>query len=70
MIDADIVAREVVEPNTTGLNQIVAHFGEEILLSNGKLNRKKLGSIIFEDEKKRTIKYHTVKRNSSKYFRK
>ena len=53
VIDADIVAREVVEPNTTGLNQIVAHFGEEILLSNGKLNRKKLGSIIFEDEKKR-----------------
>ena len=53
VIDADLVAREVVEPNTTGLNQIVAHFGEEILLSNGKLNRKKLGSIIFEDEKKR-----------------
>ncbi|UUV99388.1 dephospho-CoA kinase [Vagococcus luciliae] len=53
VIDADIVAREVVEPNTTGLNQIVAHFGEGILVSNGELNRKKLGSIIFEDDKKR-----------------
>lgn len=55
VIDADIVARKVVEPHTTGLNQIVAHFGEGILLSNGELNRKKLGSIIFEDDKKREL---------------
>ncbi|MGX4686123.1 dephospho-CoA kinase [Vagococcus sp. JNUCC 83] len=53
VIDADLVAREVVEPGTKGLEQIVQDFGQSILLADGTLNRKKLGSMIFEDSKKR-----------------
>lgn len=55
VIDADIVAREVVEPGTKGLKQIIKYFGETILLKDGTLNRKKLGSIIFEDKEKREL---------------
>ena len=47
IIDADIVARQVVEPNSTGLNAIIAHFGDEILLSDCTLNRSALRTRIF-----------------------
>ncbi|WP_091484342.1 dephospho-CoA kinase [Gracilibacillus orientalis] len=53
VIDADIVSREVVEPGEQALEEIVATFGEDILLENGTLNRKKLGAIIFQDQNKR-----------------
>ena len=53
LIDADIIARAVVAPGTPGLSKIVKVFGEDILLEDGSLDRKKLGSIIFNDEKKR-----------------
>ncbi|QGH35274.1 dephospho-CoA kinase [Gracilibacillus salitolerans] len=53
VIDADIVSREVVEPGEQALEEIAATFGEDILLEDGTLNRKKLGSIIFQDETKR-----------------
>lgn len=53
VIDADALAREVVEPNTEGLNKIIAHFGQDILLENGSLNRKKLAAEIFTSETKR-----------------
>ncbi|KAF7318136.1 CoaE-domain-containing protein [Mycena chlorophos] len=53
LIDADVLAREVVAPGTAGLAKIVAYFGPEILLPDGSLDRKKLGSIIFNDEAKR-----------------
>jgi dephospho-CoA kinase len=49
IIDADAIAREVVEPGTAGLRQVVARFGDEILTSDGALNRPKLGSIVFAD---------------------
>jgi dephospho-CoA kinase len=49
IIDADAIAREVVEPGTAGLRQVVARFGDEILTSEGALNRPKLGSIVFAD---------------------
>lgn len=55
IIDADIVAREVVEIGTPGLSAIVASFGQEVLLEDGSLNRKKLGDIIFKDSDKRTL---------------
>lgn len=54
VIDADRIAREVVEPGKIAYEQIVATFGEEILLADGSINRKKLGSIVFQDEAKRT----------------
>ncbi|KTG18222.1 dephospho-CoA kinase [Pseudoalteromonas sp. XI10] len=50
VVDADIVAREVVEPDSVGLTKITAHFGGEILTSNGTLDRAKLRAIIFADE--------------------
>ncbi|WP_208592272.1 dephospho-CoA kinase [Gracilibacillus suaedae] len=53
VIDADIVSREVVEPGEQALEEIVATFGEEILLEDGTLDRKLLGSIIFQDLSKR-----------------
>ncbi|CAG9619595.1 dephospho-CoA kinase [Sutcliffiella rhizosphaerae] len=53
VVDADIVAREVVEIGTNTYKQLVETFGNEILNSDRSLNRPKLGSIIFQDEEKR-----------------
>ncbi|KAJ3783282.1 dephospho-CoA kinase [Lentinula aff. detonsa] len=53
VIDADVIARQVVEPGTSGLAKIVKTFGDGILLPDGQLDRKALGSIIFNDEQKR-----------------
>lgn len=50
VVDADIVAREVVEPGSIGLKKITEHFGNEILTSEGTLDRAKLRTIIFADE--------------------
>lgn len=52
VIDADQIAREVVEPGTPGLAAIVETFGEEILLPDGSLNREKLAGIVFSDAKR------------------
>jgi dephospho-CoA kinase len=49
IIDADIVAREVVALGSEGLKQIVNHFGEVILLTDGTLNRSQLREKIFSD---------------------
>ena len=49
VVDADVVAREVVEPGKTALVQISQHFGIGILDSAGRLNRSKLREIIFSD---------------------
>ena len=50
VVDADILAREVVEPGSLGLKKIAEHFGDQILTSNGTLDRAKLRAIIFADE--------------------
>ena len=47
VIDADAIAREVVEPATPGLAEVVAAFGPEVLLPDGWLDRSRLGDIIF-----------------------
>ena len=52
-IDADIVAREVVEPGTKGLEAIVDVFGSNVLHDDGTLNREALGAIVFHNEEKR-----------------
>ena len=49
IVDADIVAREVVAVGSDGLKQITDHFGEAILLEDGALNRSKLRELIFSD---------------------
>lgn len=53
VIDADVLAREVVQPGTPGLSKIVEYFGKDMLLPDGTLDRKKLGSVVFNDEEKR-----------------
>ncbi|MCF3942566.1 dephospho-CoA kinase [Oceanobacillus alkalisoli] len=53
VIDADILAREVVEPGETAYKKVVQSFGEDILLEDQTLNRKRLGEIVFSDEVKR-----------------
>ena len=53
VIDADVVAREVVIPGSAGLEEIIAHFGPDVLADDGTLNRKKLRDIVFGDESRR-----------------
>ncbi|MFF5916910.1 dephospho-CoA kinase [Streptomyces flavochromogenes] len=49
LIDADRIAREVVEPGTPGLAAVVEAFGEDVLTPEGTLDRPKLGSLVFAD---------------------
>ncbi|MFI2369540.1 dephospho-CoA kinase [Streptomyces sp. NPDC018833] len=49
LIDADRIAREVVEPGTEGLAAVVDAFGPDILTSEGTLDRPRLGAIVFND---------------------
>lgn len=53
IIDADILAREVVAPNLPAVSEIGEHFGDSLINSDGTINRKKLAEIIFKDESKR-----------------
>ena len=53
IIDADVVAREVVAPGEPALDAIGKRFGTEVLLEDGCLNRPKLREIVFSDEKQR-----------------
>jgi len=56
LIDLDILARQVVEPGSPTLLKLEKVFGKEIISDkDGSLNRPKLGSVIFNDEKKRKI---------------
>ncbi|MEU8784947.1 dephospho-CoA kinase [Streptomyces sp. NPDC048637] len=52
IVDADKIAREVVEPGTPGLAAVVEEFGDEVLAPNGTLDRPKLGGIVFSDPEK------------------
>lgn len=54
VVDADVVARQVVEPGKPALNNIVAEFGKDILLTTGDLNRSALRELIFSDESAKT----------------
>lgn len=55
VIDADVLAREVVARGTEGLTEIVAAFGPEVLTADGDLDRPAMGAIVFEDEAKRRL---------------
>lgn len=50
VIDADDLARVVVAPGTEGLSEVVAEFGEDVLLADGGLDREKVGAIVFNDD--------------------
>ncbi|GGQ15389.1 dephospho-CoA kinase [Shewanella litoralis] len=53
LVDADVIAREVVEPDSKGLKAITEHFGTEILLPNGELDRAALRSQVFDNPQQR-----------------
>src|ERR1700754_3804075 len=53
IVDGDVIAREVVEPGTDGLVQLVEAFGEDILLPDGALNRPALAAKAFVDDEQR-----------------
>lgn len=53
VIDADVLARKVVEPGRPAWDKIVAHFGEKVLNEDKTLNRTAIGQIIFNDEMER-----------------
>ncbi|MFE5208292.1 dephospho-CoA kinase [Streptomyces sp. NPDC056600] len=55
LIDADRIAREVVEPGTPGLAAVVEAFGPEVLAADGSLDRPRLGAIVFADPEKRGV---------------
>lgn len=50
IIDADVIAREIVEKGTSTWEEIRDEFGEEYFLADGSLNRKKLGKLVFSDK--------------------
>jgi len=52
-IDADAIAREVVERGTPGLDAVINEFGKEILKPDGSLDRSRLGQMLFADEVRR-----------------
>lgn len=53
VVDADLIARQVVEPGEAAYEQIVETFGEGILQLDKTLDRKALGAIVFQDDSKR-----------------
>ncbi len=55
VIDADKLAREVVEKGTPGLAAVVEAFGEDLLTPEGDLDRPAMGALVFNDEARRRV---------------
>lgn len=55
IIDADLLAREVVGPGTSGLDEVVRHFGTGVLRSRGDLDRAALAARVFDDPGERQV---------------
>lgn len=55
VLDADVTAREVVEPGSEGLSAVTVAFGNSVLLPDGGLDRGRLGEIVFADAEKRSL---------------
>jgi dephospho-CoA kinase len=53
VIDADVLAREVVARGTPGLEAVVTSFGPQVLADDGSLDRARLGAIVFADPSRR-----------------
>jgi dephospho-CoA kinase len=53
VIDADVVARDVVAPGESGLNAIVKEFGPDVLDKQGRLDRRRLRELVFKDPDRR-----------------
>ncbi|MEC1687238.1 dephospho-CoA kinase [Bacillus mojavensis] len=53
VIDADIIAKQAAEKGMPAYRQIIDEFGQDILLENGDIDRRKLGAMVFTNEQKR-----------------
>ena len=53
VVDADAIAREVVEPGTPGLAEVVAEFGTAVLRADGSLDRPAMAALVFSDPQRR-----------------
>lgn len=53
VIDADVIARQLVQPGTEALSEVISVFGEAILTADGRLDRARLGEIVFADSRKK-----------------
>lgn len=53
IVDADLIARQVLEPGQRAYKDVVQAFGRDILMSDQSINRAKLGALIFNDQQKR-----------------
>lgn len=66
IIDGDVIAREIVEKGSNVLDRLVETFGEEVLYEDGTLNRRKLGTIVFNNkenlEKLNNIMHPAIKK--------
>lgn len=60
VVDADVVARDIVAAGSPVLEQIVSHFGESVLLPNGELNRAGLRTIIFSNPEEKKALNHIM----------
>ena len=70
IIDADVLAREVVEPGEPALAEIAAEFGPTVLGPGGRLDRKALGAIVFADPaRRRTLEAMTHPRMRERLLR-
>lgn len=72
IVDADKIAREVVEPGKPALAEIIAHFGAGVINPDGTLNRSALGEIVFTDASERdilnSIVHPAVQRRTTELF--
>ena len=55
LVDADVLAREVVEPGSEGLAEVAEAFGQGVLTDDGGLDRAALGTIVFADPRRREL---------------
>ncbi|MGD9125251.1 MAG: dephospho-CoA kinase [Desulfarculaceae bacterium] len=69
LIDFDLIARQVVEPDQPAYKEIVAYFGEQILQPDRGLDRKKLSALVFSDmEKRKKLEGFTHPRIYEEFF--
>jgi dephospho-CoA kinase len=70
VIDFDLIAREVVEPEKPAWQDIVAYFGQQVLLEDNQLDRKKISGIVFSDmEKRKRLEGFTHPRIQTEFIR-
>ena len=71
VVDADVIAREVVEPGEAALGKLVDHFGQAILNKDGSLNRAALRNVIFSDKDSKlfveSVLHPAIKARSDEY---